>query len=281
MGAIRHNYAPVDAAILALQSGVDMIMLSEEHYDHDSAYLDKQLAMIAAVVAAVADGRIGRAELDRIVIRVVAFKLARLAGMALRQPYDEAAHRRTERLAAAAAVKVLADPAGNLPLAPARQLVVVQTSPPAAYANLDQRPRHRAEPGGAGLRVFRRPAGRRPGQRLAAGVRPRRRARLAARRAAAAGPAGVGGGGELSAAGRGLSGRARRPSCWPTWRRSSAASCWWSACATATRRRRRWPATCAPSAGRECSARAAARACLLGRGEVEHMGEGGGRVALG
>jgi beta-N-acetylhexosaminidase len=136
MGAIRHNYAPVEAAILAFQSGIDMIMLSEEHYDHDSAYLDNQLAMIGAVVAAVADGRIGVAELDRIVTRVVAFKLARLAPMALHQPYDEGAHRHTEQLAAAAALKLLADPAGNLPLSAARQLIVVQTSPLAAYANL-------------------------------------------------------------------------------------------------------------------------------------------------
>jgi beta-N-acetylhexosaminidase len=280
MGAIRHNYAPVDAAILALQSGIDMIMLSEEHYDHDSAYLDKQLAMIAAVVAAVADGRIGRAELDRIVIRVVAFKLARLAGMALHQPYDEAAHRRTERLAAAAAVKVLADPAGNLPLAPARQLVVVQTSPPAAYANLTN---------GRGIGPNQAvPAFEYFAAQLGAGLGstwPQVYDHAAAR----AWLRGV----RLLPDQLVLAVVENYPLPGEDFPQGEAAELLADLAQVFGRQLlvvslRNGYAAAPPLAGhlcafgsRECSARAAARACLEGRGEVEHIGEGGGRVALG
>jgi beta-N-acetylhexosaminidase len=46
MGAIGHHYSPATAAVLARKAGINMIMLSEEHYDHSDSYLDKQFAMI-------------------------------------------------------------------------------------------------------------------------------------------------------------------------------------------------------------------------------------------
>ena len=36
MHSLQKNYDSVDAAVEALCSGVDLIMLAEEHYDHDS-----------------------------------------------------------------------------------------------------------------------------------------------------------------------------------------------------------------------------------------------------
>ncbi|WP_035057499.1 glycoside hydrolase family 3 protein [Andreprevotia chitinilytica] len=136
MGAIRRNYSPVDAALLAFKAGIDMIMLSEEHYDHQSDYLDRQLAMVEAIVAAVQDGRFPESELNAKLERVVAFKLARLTDMALYQDFDLAEHLHIEQQLAQAAVKLLADPGRHLPLHPDMEVVVVQTTPLADYGNL-------------------------------------------------------------------------------------------------------------------------------------------------
>ncbi len=136
MGAIRRNFAPVDAAITAFHAGIDMMMLSEEHYDHNPNYLDNQIAMIEAIVAAVNDGRMAEAEINAIAERVVAFKLARLVPMPLYQDFDLAAHREIEAAAASAAVKILRDEAGNLPLQDDQQIIVIQTTPMDDYANL-------------------------------------------------------------------------------------------------------------------------------------------------
>lgn len=136
MGAIRRNFPPVDAAIIAFKAGIDMIMLSEEHYDHNTNYLENQLAMIEAIVAAVKDGRMPEADLNQIVERVVAFKLARLVSMPLYQPFNLAANRVVEQAAARSAVKILADSAQNLPVKAGQKVFVVQTTPLADYANL-------------------------------------------------------------------------------------------------------------------------------------------------
>ncbi|MEN9657443.1 MAG: hypothetical protein RL571_908 [Pseudomonadota bacterium] len=136
MGAIRRNFSPVDAAIIAFKAGIDMMMLSEEHYDHNDNYLENQLAMIAAIVRAVEDGRMPEADLNKIVERVVAFKLARLTAMPLYQDINIAANRKVEQAAAKAAVKILSDSAHNLPIQAGKEVFVVQTTPLADYANL-------------------------------------------------------------------------------------------------------------------------------------------------
>lgn len=65
MGAIVNHYTPVDAAVKAMQAGITMIMLSEEHYDHSDAYLDKQLAMIHGVIDAVEQGVLAESVIDQ------------------------------------------------------------------------------------------------------------------------------------------------------------------------------------------------------------------------
>jgi beta-N-acetylhexosaminidase len=51
---MKRNYTPADAAIRAFNAGVDMLMLAEEHYEHDSVnYLRQQTELIQAVVMAV------------------------------------------------------------------------------------------------------------------------------------------------------------------------------------------------------------------------------------
>lgn len=136
MGAIRRNYTPVDAAVLAFQSGIDMMMLSEEHYDHQPDYLERQLAMIAALVEAVRDGRWSEAELDATLLRVVSFKLARLSGIEHYQPVPLREHQALAQRAALAAVDVLADPARNLPVGADREVFLIQTTPQDAYRHL-------------------------------------------------------------------------------------------------------------------------------------------------
>jgi beta-N-acetylhexosaminidase len=111
-------------------------MLSEEHYDHNDNYLENQLAMIGAIVSAVEDGRMPEAELNQIVERVVAFKLARLVAMPLFSEFNLVANRKVEQAAAKSAVQILADPARNLPIPADKHVFVLQTTPLADYANL-------------------------------------------------------------------------------------------------------------------------------------------------
>ena len=59
MHSMKRNYAPAEAIIQGFNAGVDLMMLAEEHYDHDaSQYLAQQRALIRETIAAVEDGRI-------------------------------------------------------------------------------------------------------------------------------------------------------------------------------------------------------------------------------
>ncbi len=75
MGAIRRFYDPAESTVLALKAGVDLIMLSEEHYDHSDDYLPKQIASLQAVKKAVQDGRITEKEIDQKLMRILHMKL--------------------------------------------------------------------------------------------------------------------------------------------------------------------------------------------------------------
>lgn len=74
MFAIRKNYAPDEAAVLAVLAGVDMIMLAEEHYDHTGAYLEKQRVTVNGVLKAAQSGRISIERIDDAVSRVLTLK---------------------------------------------------------------------------------------------------------------------------------------------------------------------------------------------------------------
>ncbi|KKJ75744.1 hypothetical protein WH95_16870 [Kiloniella litopenaei] len=57
MWGMRKNYDPAESAILALKAGCDIVMLSEEHYEHDATnYAAKQKATIDGVIKAVETG---------------------------------------------------------------------------------------------------------------------------------------------------------------------------------------------------------------------------------
>lgn len=134
MKSMRANYDPVDAAIGAINAGVDLVMLAEEHYDHDSGYLARQIALIEGVREAVRDGRISETRLDEAVGRVLALK----AQIDLARPIDpasvgSAAHREIELTAARRALSI---ERGSLELLPARRgapITVVNTALRSAY----------------------------------------------------------------------------------------------------------------------------------------------------
>jgi beta-N-acetylhexosaminidase len=66
MGAITQNYAADEAAVLALQAGVDLLLMPE----------DLNLAM-NGVLDAVADGRLSQERIDESVTRILTVKLER------------------------------------------------------------------------------------------------------------------------------------------------------------------------------------------------------------
>ncbi len=140
MHAMKRNYEPADAAIQGFNAGVDLMMLAEEHYDHDaSQYLENQRALIRAVIAAVQDGRVAMSRLDEAVGRILRLKTE--AGFTT-QALPETnlvgcpAHRATERELAGRAISIIRDRNGLLPLDPSAPLTLVNTTLRSAYAVL-------------------------------------------------------------------------------------------------------------------------------------------------
>ena len=127
----------------ARRSGrVDMIMLAEEHYDHDrSCYESNQLACVNGILAGVRAGSIPEAVIDAAVSRILLLKKKQgLLGSTGVQTdatvVGSAAHRAVERAAAERLVVRVRDRAGLSPVSGAGRVAVVQTVPAAAYAIL-------------------------------------------------------------------------------------------------------------------------------------------------
>jgi beta-N-acetylhexosaminidase len=138
MQSMRRNYDPADSAIQAIAAGVDLVMLAEEHYDHDAArYLERQVALIVAVQQAVREGRLPEARVDEAVGRVLRLK-QRLDPDRTRSPetVGSPANRAVESAAAEAAVAVLRTQHGLVPLAPETPVTLVNTTTRDAYAVL-------------------------------------------------------------------------------------------------------------------------------------------------
>jgi beta-N-acetylhexosaminidase len=140
MGAIRKHYQPDEAAVLAVLAGVDIIMLAEEHYDHDAAtYLGKQLAGIRGVIEAVRQGRISEQRVNDAVRRVLTLKakggLFEVAepDPAVVQSVGNAAHRAIELTAAIAGTCLVRDTGELLPLQPGCAVTAVNAVPRASY----------------------------------------------------------------------------------------------------------------------------------------------------
>ncbi len=133
MRSMRAQFDPVDAATQAIDAGVDIVMLAEEHYDHDADYLQRQVSLIEGVRDAVQTGRISEARLDEAVGRTLRLK-AGLAAEDLRpESVGSEAHRAIELSCARAAVAVERGNLELLPTHPGKPLTVVNTTLRSAY----------------------------------------------------------------------------------------------------------------------------------------------------
>ncbi|KQA18812.1 glycoside hydrolase family 3 N-terminal domain-containing protein [Vibrio metoecus] len=132
MGAIVNHYTPVDAAVKAMQAGITMIMLSEEHYDHSDAYLDKQLAMIHGVIDAVEQGVLAESVIDQALEKVVRLKLEKLVPMAL---YGEWNILNNQQVAAEVSQAAVTWVRGGLELSD-KKLYLLNATPSSSYHNL-------------------------------------------------------------------------------------------------------------------------------------------------
>ncbi len=139
MGAMRKHYAPDEAAVRAVLAGVDVLMLAEEHYDHNAAtYLEKQLLCVEGVIDAVRQGRIRQHRIDDAVRRVLALKARHHLAeetSAGQTPHEvgSAEHRAVEFEAAAAGVTLVRDDRRLLPVPPNERIVLVNATPRASY----------------------------------------------------------------------------------------------------------------------------------------------------
>lgn len=142
MHSMKRNYDPTDAAIQAFKAGVDLMMLAEEHYDHDaSQYLENQRGLIRAVIRAVDEGVISAERVDEAVRHVL--RLKQEAGFTTEPRKGKAivgveANRAIELQVARRAVSVLRDRDGLLPLRPSTPITLVNTTKRSAYEVLTQ-----------------------------------------------------------------------------------------------------------------------------------------------
>ncbi|MYE79860.1 MAG: glycoside hydrolase family 3 protein [Chloroflexi bacterium] len=140
MHSMKRNYAPADAAIQGFNAGVDLMMLAEEHYDHDaSQYLANQRALIGAVITAVHDGRLAMSRVDEAVARILRLKTeAGFSTDAL--PESDLVgcqeHRAAEREIAGRAISVIRDRQRLLPIDPSAPITLVNSTTRSAYAVL-------------------------------------------------------------------------------------------------------------------------------------------------
>ena len=133
MHSIRRNYDPVEAATRAVNAGVDIVMLAEEHYDHDEGYLVRQVELIEGVREGVRSGRISQARLDEAVGRSLRLKASMTATPAAPEDVGSDEHRAVELAAATAAVSLLRGSGELLPLDPDEPPTIVNTTRREAY----------------------------------------------------------------------------------------------------------------------------------------------------
>ncbi|NQY89110.1 MAG: glycoside hydrolase family 3 protein [Colwellia sp.] len=136
MWAMRKNYSPSDAAILALKAGAHLIMLSEEHYENETTpYKQIQQETINGVVAAVHSGELSLAQLDDILKHVLYFKYQQVKGKQLTNKTVNNDGKKTAEEVARQAIKVLKNDEGLWPLGQTEFYFTCAVNP-ASYENL-------------------------------------------------------------------------------------------------------------------------------------------------
>lgn len=142
MHAMRKNFTSEEAAIRAFQAGVDLLMLAEEHYDHDAhTYLKQQTGLIRAVQAAAERGEIPAEQVDASVRRILTLKqkyglLAQGTINLSPEVVGGQAHREIELEVARHAVQVMKDKHQLVPIAKEKPIVLVNTTTRSSYGIL-------------------------------------------------------------------------------------------------------------------------------------------------
>jgi len=145
MGAVRRVYDPLDAVVQTVQAGADMVLLAEERYGDESGdYVERQVQLVAGLVAAVNKGRLPVSRVDDAVARILALKARyRLAEpvAGARTAHDTVgspAHREIERRVADHAVVLVQNRGGVVPLnvARAQRIVVLSATDPEGYRRM-------------------------------------------------------------------------------------------------------------------------------------------------
>lgn len=136
MGGIRRFYSPEESILMALKAGSDLLMLSEEHYDHSEDYLEKQLASIEAVIRAVKNGDIPLSLIEDRLSRIISLKINKMNRLHERPALSEAEMNAIELEAARRPITIVKDDEALLPLGEDKSYCLVNTTPQSAYLNL-------------------------------------------------------------------------------------------------------------------------------------------------
>jgi len=136
MWAMRKNYSPSDAAILALKAGAHLIMLSEEHYENETTpYKQIQQETINGVVAAVHSGELSLSQIDDTLKHVLCFKYQQVTDNKLTNITTNGFGKQIAEKAARQAIKVLKNNEGLWPLGQSEFYLTCAVNP-ASYENL-------------------------------------------------------------------------------------------------------------------------------------------------
>ena len=144
MGAMRYHFSVQEATRRALQAGADIIMLAEEHYEHSSQYLKKQIASIESVVTAVKQGEISLPLIEDRLSRIIRFKLSRLGksvrpekASQLDRTADQATYRsEVAHAAAQSATKLMRYRSDVWPIDIRKSIAIVNATPRESYTRL-------------------------------------------------------------------------------------------------------------------------------------------------
>ncbi|MCP4321561.1 MAG: glycoside hydrolase family 3 protein [Alteromonadales bacterium] len=136
MWAMRKNYAPSEAAVLALKAGAHLIMLSEEHYENENTpYKQIQKETIKGVIAAVNSGELSIAQINEALKHVLCFKYQNVNDKAATEKSAINFGKKTADAAARQAIKVLKNNEGLWPLGHLEFYLTCAVNP-SSYENL-------------------------------------------------------------------------------------------------------------------------------------------------
>lgn len=137
MGAIRKHYDPGIAAVKSLKAGVDIIMLSEEHYDHDNGYLERQIHILETVKQAVKNGIISEEELHSKLNRIIEYKQKKLLPLQHEDfKFDKNIHKSRESFIAKKSIQILKNQNALYPFKNKNNLLFINCTPVHAYNNI-------------------------------------------------------------------------------------------------------------------------------------------------